>query len=329
MAIRCIAVGLILATSLSSPAVAQNPSMNASNTFAFGFDARSLGMGNASVALAEDFSSAYWNPAGMTQVRMASFGAMHANKFGLGIQYTSFGGAGGLRWSPRPRLTVHAAAGASYIINSLGGIETFGPGGESTGTISDRESQFTGSLAGGVVLGPVEISVAQGRTGYFHSLAGESATAWNTTSGFYLQLFDVASIGYALSNPGGTGIQWTTGAQDSIPQIVRTGAAFHILNDAVTISIQRDLPRSDFLFAPNDQVFADHWGVELTPLKLLPGLRFPADVSFRTGSTISDGEAAPRYGLGIGLFGWLSLDLAFVVNRTLGDSLVVGLQADF
>ncbi|MCE2416441.1 hypothetical protein J4G07_20880, partial [Candidatus Poribacteria bacterium] len=47
--------------------IAQVEEMAIGNTFGVG--ARTMGMGGASLALADDFTALYWNPAGMAQIQ--------------------------------------------------------------------------------------------------------------------------------------------------------------------------------------------------------------------------------------------------------------------
>ena len=46
--------------------------------------ARALGMGSAFVAIADDATATYWNPAGLTKVKKHSFSAMYSDTFSTG-----------------------------------------------------------------------------------------------------------------------------------------------------------------------------------------------------------------------------------------------------
>jgi len=92
-----------LATVLSS-LIFISPFIYASNPgdpgemLSFGAGARSLGMGTAYTAIAQDATSAYWNPAGLAAVRRNEFNALEANLYG-GATYNYLGYAG-LRAGP-------------------------------------------------------------------------------------------------------------------------------------------------------------------------------------------------------------------------------------
>lgn len=69
---------------------------------------RAMGMGEAFVAIADDYSACYFNPAGLLQITRKELGTMYTNWYGLGllsqsffsfIEPTSGRGAGGVSWS--------------------------------------------------------------------------------------------------------------------------------------------------------------------------------------------------------------------------------------
>ncbi|MCX5801206.1 MAG: PorV/PorQ family protein [Candidatus Eisenbacteria bacterium] len=76
-------VALLLA-SISACALADK---YAAEFLKVGAGARALGMGGAFVALADDASAIYWNPAGIASVRKTEIEAMHAEQFGSLINY--------------------------------------------------------------------------------------------------------------------------------------------------------------------------------------------------------------------------------------------------
>ena len=60
-------IGLLSMTVFATVSTAQVEEMAIGNTFGIG--ARTMGMGGASLALADDFTALYWNPAGMAQIQ--------------------------------------------------------------------------------------------------------------------------------------------------------------------------------------------------------------------------------------------------------------------
>ncbi len=83
-----------------------------------GVGARALGMGGAYVAVADDASAGYWNPAGLNQIDSPEFAYMHAERF-AGV--VSFDYAG-LAWPLSDRSTIGISfyrSGVNDIKNTL------------------------------------------------------------------------------------------------------------------------------------------------------------------------------------------------------------------
>ena len=57
---------------------------HAAEFLSHGVGARALGMGGAFVAIADDATATYWNPAGLTKVKKHSFAAMYSDTFSTG-----------------------------------------------------------------------------------------------------------------------------------------------------------------------------------------------------------------------------------------------------
>ena len=52
-----------------------------------GVGARPLAMGGSFVAVADDVTATYWNPAGIAQLERSGFSAMYADRFSSGLRY--------------------------------------------------------------------------------------------------------------------------------------------------------------------------------------------------------------------------------------------------
>ena len=76
----------ILITSLIFPSIvrAADEGAHAAEFLSHGVGARALGMGSAFVAIADDATATYWNPAGLTKVKKHSFSAMYSDTFSTG-----------------------------------------------------------------------------------------------------------------------------------------------------------------------------------------------------------------------------------------------------
>jgi len=60
---------------------------NADDLFSVGGGARAMGMGGAQVALAEDVTAAFWNPAGLSRLTRREIAYMHTERFGGIVAY--------------------------------------------------------------------------------------------------------------------------------------------------------------------------------------------------------------------------------------------------
>ena len=75
---------LIASLILLGTAKAADEGAHAAEFLSHGVGARALGMGSAFVAIADDATATYWNPAGLTKVKKHSFSAMYSDTFSTG-----------------------------------------------------------------------------------------------------------------------------------------------------------------------------------------------------------------------------------------------------
>ena len=73
-------IGLLLPATVN----AADEGAHAAEFLSHGVGARALGMGSAFVAIADDATATYWNPAGLTKVKKHSFSAMYSDTFSTG-----------------------------------------------------------------------------------------------------------------------------------------------------------------------------------------------------------------------------------------------------
>ena len=67
-----------------STSYAADEGAHAAEFLSHGVGARALGMGGAFVAISDDATATYWNPAGLTKVKKHSFSAMYSDTFSTG-----------------------------------------------------------------------------------------------------------------------------------------------------------------------------------------------------------------------------------------------------
>jgi len=212
--------------------LAQEPGIGAMAFLRRGVDARALGMGGAFVAVADSYSSIYWNPAGLARILMPQIGGMHTDIYGVGI-YNNFV-AGVLQWDPELTQTpsFRLGMGASYT-DMATQVYATDPSGNPIGLIQYSERLISG---GGAVyfprLGYIGATVkVYGATAPQAGLGGNDATAFGV--GFDVGLLASAWndfwFGLAASDIGNTKIKWhntPTEPTDLILARYTVGAAF-------------------------------------------------------------------------------------------------------
>lgn len=110
--------GLFAALFAAAPAEGQRVVSYGSDFLATGAGGRALGMGGAHIALADDVSAGYWNPAGLSQTLFPEIEYMHAERF-AGIVSFDYGA---VSWPLNARSTLGASffrSGVNDIKNTL------------------------------------------------------------------------------------------------------------------------------------------------------------------------------------------------------------------
>lgn len=109
---------LILASGIGSPAHGQRIAKYGADFLAGGVGARSLGMGGAYVALTDDVTAGYWNPAGLHQLQYPEIAYMHVERFAGAVSFDY----GAVAWPINERSTVSLSlfrSGVNDIVNTL------------------------------------------------------------------------------------------------------------------------------------------------------------------------------------------------------------------
>ena len=81
---------LMLALSSPAPVPAQNETRYSEAPLLLGTGARPLGMGSAFVAVSDDATAIYWNPAGLHRLRKRELQIQHAEQFGGTVKHDVF-----------------------------------------------------------------------------------------------------------------------------------------------------------------------------------------------------------------------------------------------
>jgi hypothetical protein len=242
-----------------------------------GVGARALAMGGAYVAVADDATASYWNPAGLPFVSGRELSFSHVSMFEQLANYDAF------------TLTVPVGQGfglgLSWIRLGIDGIPRYGElqgtssdrigqahpewrsTGEVEGTFTDSEQAYVFSfgkrfdfdlfLGGGLTPWMIPMEFSLGASGKYisQSLDNHSGTGQGFDLGTLLRIrlsaqapesaLRSVSLGFALQNLG-TKLTWDTEGdyQDEVTRNLRFGLAFtqgiNALSSAVTLAAQLD-----------------------------------------------------------------------------------------
>lgn len=233
--VAAIGIGLIMLA--ASPALA---AWTAGNYLKFGIGARALGMGNSFVAVADDATAIYWNPAGLTLGAGHEAFLSYADRFGLGIADQSGGVA--LRWRERFRV------GFAIVRSSVDGIKRTSLGHEDEndrpvieGTFGDAQMAMFFSAAFRI---HEVFSFGVSTKLLSHELARQTAHGFGVDIGWLLHPMDILSFGMNAQNINRPRMEWNTGSGhfDRVPANFKFGGAITLLPSKLRISSDLNIP---------------------------------------------------------------------------------------
>jgi len=217
-----------------------------------GGGARALGMGEAYVALADDSTSVFWNPAGLAKMNFPDLTYMY-NQWFLDIkhQYLNFAFP-----------TVNGTFGGSYSLLDSGDIQGYDSTGALTSTFKTSSSALTFSwgrrinqrLSFGLCLKTIS-----------ESLENRSASSTAADLGVLFDVNPRFSLGAAIQNVG-TPLKFVT-EDTPLPQSMRAGAALRsrIFNNDLNLAADL-VSYADGTSALN--VGTEYWLQDLLALRL-------------------------------------------------------------
>ncbi|MBS3813492.1 hypothetical protein KGY64_06680 [Candidatus Bipolaricaulota bacterium] len=286
---------LLIAPYVTVGAQDDDVTSSSASAFAFGTDAKSLAMGGAFVAVADNYSATYWNPAGLNQFSGVQLGGMNLRPHGVsGLNFSYGSGA----------VTIsNFALGASF--GQLGADLEDQLGYSDAGLSNYSETMFSGTLGYGIDF------VNFGATVKGYQVQDGMGLGFDLGT---LMTFDGISIGVAATDVGGVTIE----SEDSVVESTyRLGLAAKLLGRA-TAAAEVDLVGSDPLIkvgleiVPIDQ-FALRAGVQVPPGRD-PGFTIGAGVNLA--------------GLGVDI-AWLQNNTEFAGYDGSGDTLVLSAGFQF
>ncbi len=233
-----------------------------------GVGARAMGMGRAFTAIADDASSAYWNPAGLTNLSMTEIMG-NVSILSMERRYNNAAVAFPLR--------AVGTVSISWINLNVGEIESRNEWNVIGEPFSNSENAYY--LSWGFPINPL-ISIGVGAKYITHNLASNHATGFGFDAGVLVKPYEGIHLGATVHDIS-TKVKWDTdsGLKETFPLVTRIGGAYSLMHYPVTIGI-------DFEQVQN-QKFSYHAGVE-ADLIYGTGLRLGLDNGrFAVGGSVS------------------------------------------
>ena len=295
----------VVLAALSSIAVAASPGENTANFLKLGIGARGVAMGGAQVALSDDVTSLYWNPANLTSLRTKEISLMHYSLVeSVRYQHAGFG-------LPTEKYGVLA-----FGINHLdyGDIDGFTNGGVPTGGVDAGAMLFTASW-GKRLSDKNKLSYGASLKYLNSELAGFSASAPMLDLGLRYPFESGRLRGLSLAatlRHLGPDVEYDT-QKSSLPQQLVLGSGYSTLGGNLNFAL-------DFIRTKDESSYLVT-GVEYRLLKMI-NIR-----AVYNGNSDFVGEGI-SYGLGLAFNNW-NIDYAFIPTGDLGDSNRVSIGVKF
>ncbi|MBU1700811.1 MAG: PorV/PorQ family protein [Candidatus Eisenbacteria bacterium] len=180
-----------------------------------GLGARALGMGGAFVAVADDVTAGYWNPAGLDWSCGMQFTGMYSAAMNLDRNYNYLGFSNKAHWG---------AFGLSLISAGMSDIEEWNGDNTHQGDFDYKDLALMGHLAKSYEIFSVGITGKYLRQSVGASVNDDSANGWAVDIGAGMMLTDWARFGIAVQDVA-SGLGSDEGTND-IPANLRAGIAF-------------------------------------------------------------------------------------------------------
>ncbi|MDH3214967.1 MAG: PorV/PorQ family protein [Candidatus Krumholzibacteria bacterium] len=248
-----------------------------------GGGARALGMGGAFAAIANDASTVFWNPAGMSGLEKRHALFMHSERFGDFIDYNfasfvsptkSFVSAD--REAAFGIALIHMGIDDIFVTRDLTFVDVDNDGifepadGDRLNYDPDNlKKEANNDFA---LMGSFALNTTYGRIGgnlklvYTDAIAGFSATGIGVDLGYlYRDVFPRLDVGVKLQDITGTFISWSSGHNEFIAPSVKIGTAYRIdlstLNGSLLLAADGDVFFEDRRMA--SQFWADRYSLDV------------------------------------------------------------------
>ncbi len=316
----------ILATCfVLSSANGQTTAKYAGEFLNLGAGARSLGMGNAFVAVATDVTASYWNPAGLAQLNYPQFMLMHSSQFSGVVNYDY--GAAAVPVGERSSLGLTVfRLGVDNIKRTalrnpdlpLGDVYV-----DENGQLV-RNTPFVSDLFGSSDYA-FYLTYARRNSGRFsyggnvkfvlRNLDKNSAWGLGFDLGFLFNPVQQLVVGVNLQDLTTTLLAWDTGRRELITPTLRAGATYPIEISAAGGHVR---PALDFVFRFEER--QESALANVGPMSL--DLNFGVEYAYRNAVAVRVGASEMgEFTAGAGLhLPKLHVDYAFLQHDTLGGT---------
>ncbi len=246
-------VFIIILSFLLAPRIAEAQSTGfgkyAGEFMATGIGSRALAMGGAQVAVANDVTAAYWNPAGLMNVQYPELGLMHEQRFGGLLNYNYGGVVWPLSAANTLALTV-TRSGVDDIPDTRNALIDL----NKNGILDPNErldySKITNFSAADWAVYFTYATRLQSRLHagvnikfIQRSMGGNSAYGVGFDVGVLYQLMPALRIGATVQDVTTTLIAWDTKRNDLISPTLKLGAAYdwEVLGGSITPAVDFDV----------------------------------------------------------------------------------------
>src|SRR3989339_467404 len=225
----------------------------AGSFLSWGAGARSLAMGKAYVALSEDASASYWNPAGLANISRQEGMFLHAMLWaGTMYDFLSY---------VRP-VTNWGTLGIGMVRLYSGGFEKRNQWNELVGSFGDEQTAYSLSLGRRVA---DYLSLGVNAKMLRHTLD------WHTNSSFVVDLGAMYRPAAVSNLQVGLNLQnmlelELSPSEDELPMTMRLGAAYKLLKDRLSTSL--DLVKNFQMPGVEYHLGGEYWPLLYTALRL-------------------------------------------------------------
>ena len=227
--ILIVITSLFLMTNvLVSNVLAVKDAGQAARYLRIGVGARALGMGGAFVAVADDASACYWNPAGLVQLKNKEVQAMYS-LLSIDRKYNFLNYAQPLKDD--------RCFGVSVVDFGVGDIrETKSPEDKNIGMFDDQENalivSYAGNMENGLLLGGNLKYITQSMN---PSEGKQSAYGISIDMGMLWKAKPNLTVGLLLQDVGGS-LKWNTGHKDRLPVVIKAGTAYRLMDNNLLLA---------------------------------------------------------------------------------------------